>query len=258
MFRHPINEKNSKGRNQKRHGSRRRLRVANEGRVGALRRWLLNVLGEEYLKLGSVVDVAGGKGELAFELQNLNGIDACVIDPRPLELNRFNRKLKFGYYHRNDILGAYNTMPQPMESCPPVKPQHIRGFFEMPGLGRDKIHRSESSDADTEVSYSLPKLLADEVTYNECLQKGQSINWTLKGLTHEGEEEDGNENDGDNDGDSEVHGGIVGGASLKADDSCSESLDYSEARRIVTGCSAIVGMHPDQVRNNSSESVSIS
>ena len=39
-------------------------------------------------------------GEMAFEFLNLNGIPACVFDPRPLELNRFARKLSFGYYHR--------------------------------------------------------------------------------------------------------------------------------------------------------------
>ncbi len=33
-------------------------------------------------------DVAGGKGELAFELLNLNGLPATVLEPRPLDLQR--------------------------------------------------------------------------------------------------------------------------------------------------------------------------
>ena len=33
-------------------------------------------------------DVAGGKGELAFELLNLNSVPATVLEPRPLELQR--------------------------------------------------------------------------------------------------------------------------------------------------------------------------
>ena len=35
-----------------------------------------------------VLDVAGGKGELAFELVNLNAIPATVVEPRPLQLAR--------------------------------------------------------------------------------------------------------------------------------------------------------------------------
>jgi hypothetical protein len=35
----------------------------------------------------------GGKGELAFELVNLNDITATVVDPRPLDLRGFTRKL---------------------------------------------------------------------------------------------------------------------------------------------------------------------
>ena len=33
-------------------------------------------------------DVAGGSGELAFELCNLNGTPATVLEPRPLELHK--------------------------------------------------------------------------------------------------------------------------------------------------------------------------
>lgn len=32
--------------------------------------------------------MAGGKGELAFELLNLNGLPATVLEPRSLELQR--------------------------------------------------------------------------------------------------------------------------------------------------------------------------
>ena len=41
---------------------RGRKRVYNEGRVSAVRRWLLNVFGQDYLASGSgIIDVAGGK-----------------------------------------------------------------------------------------------------------------------------------------------------------------------------------------------------
>lgn len=35
-----------------------------------------------------MLDIAGGKGDLAFELVNLNRIPATVVDPRPLKLDK--------------------------------------------------------------------------------------------------------------------------------------------------------------------------
>ena len=56
------------------------------------RRWcrfLIDTFGRELLSEGSgVLDVAGGKGELSFELLNLNGIKATVVEPRALQLWR--------------------------------------------------------------------------------------------------------------------------------------------------------------------------
>ena len=52
-------------------------------------RFLIDTFGRELLKEGSgVLDVAGGKGELGFELLNLNGIKATVVEPRALQLWR--------------------------------------------------------------------------------------------------------------------------------------------------------------------------
>ena len=52
-------------------------------------RFLIDVFGRDVLASGSgVLDVAGGKGELAFELVNLNAIPATVVEPRPLQLAR--------------------------------------------------------------------------------------------------------------------------------------------------------------------------
>ena len=72
-------------------GKKSRKRVCNDGRAASLRRWLINIFGDSYLRKGTgILDVAGGKGELAFELVNLNDIPTCVIDPRKLELTRYH------------------------------------------------------------------------------------------------------------------------------------------------------------------------
>ncbi len=121
--------------------------VKNEGRASAFRRWLLRVFGHTYLNSGSaVVDVAGGKGELSFELLNLNGIMSTVYDPRPLDVTVFARKLRNGYYHRNEVLAIYNIKPECntlLEKVVSVGdetsagrdhevPQHFAGYFVMP------------------------------------------------------------------------------------------------------------------------------
>ncbi|GAB4816065.1 hypothetical protein N2152v2_003111 [Parachlorella kessleri] len=88
---------------------RHRLRVRNRFRAGAFRRFLIDTYGRERLRAGAgVLDVAGGKGELAFELVNLNNIPATVLEPRGLELEKRVRWLKSGYYHWNSIFSGYN------------------------------------------------------------------------------------------------------------------------------------------------------
>lgn len=90
QFQHVREMKLSSVSGKKRYGAGQRKRVYNEGRAGAIRRWLLQVFGEEYLSSGSgVLEVAGGKGELSFELCNLNNVPSCVFDPRPLDVSRF-------------------------------------------------------------------------------------------------------------------------------------------------------------------------
>lgn len=56
---------------------------------GSFCRFLIDTFGREVLNSGTgVLDIAGGKGELSFELVNLNGIQATVVEPRALQLWR--------------------------------------------------------------------------------------------------------------------------------------------------------------------------
>lgn len=60
-----------------------------------MRRFLLDTFGQASLACGSgVLDVGGGKGELSFELLNLNSIRATIIDPRPGSLHKHAKWLK--------------------------------------------------------------------------------------------------------------------------------------------------------------------
>jgi len=214
---------------------------------------MIRVLGEDFLRSGSgIIDVAGGKGELAFEFANLNAIPSTVIDPRAMDLYRFKRKLRFGYYHKNDVLGAYNSSAQPESECS-ILPFHIRTFFEMSGVGRS-IYSSTSPS-------TLPLCLADADEFSAARHHGERTCWGSKGLVaHEDEVGYDDDEDDIDDEDAEsseiccfgdcaaasvtssygsgyksrpAHGGIV-------------VQDYERAFHLIRDCSAIVGMHPDQ------------
>ncbi|DBB09818.1 TPA: hypothetical protein ACH3X3_001437 [Trebouxia sp. C0006] len=55
--------------------------------------WLIATFGSEVLSQGSgVLDIAGGRGDVSFELQTVRGIRCTLIDPRPQKLSKSQRK----------------------------------------------------------------------------------------------------------------------------------------------------------------------
>lgn len=50
-----------------------------------------------------------GKGELGFEFQNLNHVQATVVEPRPLSLKKPLKKLALGIYGRNVALSQWDV-----------------------------------------------------------------------------------------------------------------------------------------------------
>lgn len=91
------------------------------GRAGTLRRWIIDTFGRETLRKG-VLDIAGGKGELAFELVALNRVPCVSVDPRPLDTDRYEAKLLRGLYHRTKPLLHYIDVgiPQHVGAIPKV------------------------------------------------------------------------------------------------------------------------------------------
>jgi hypothetical protein len=56
--------------------------------------WLLEEFDEDSLRKGTgILDVAGGKGEVSFELHCRHGIHSTLIDPRPYKLRKYQRKM---------------------------------------------------------------------------------------------------------------------------------------------------------------------
>lgn len=115
-------------------GLGRRNLVRNAFRAGVFRRFLMDTFGREQLKKGSgVLDIAGGKGELSFELLNLNGIQATVVEPRALQLWRQHKWMLKGYYHRNvnfqsHVDHAHGEFVSGKRAC--IDPPHLRMVFD--------------------------------------------------------------------------------------------------------------------------------
>jgi hypothetical protein len=98
-------------------------RLIKEGRVFAFRRFLL----DNFTNHSSVIDVAGGKGELSFELMNLNGWKSTVFDPRPnLDFSDCLKKLAKNLYTRNRNWKHYS----PTVLTEPVFPEHVRVLWD--------------------------------------------------------------------------------------------------------------------------------
>jgi len=206
---------------QQRTGRRFRRRILNDGRAAALRRWVLSVFGDTYLRTGSgILDVAGGKGEVAFEFENLNGIPTCVVDPRALELHRFNRKLELGFFHRNEMLGRkFNPRPRPALRKEVRAPTQIRAYFQMSTSTRvsrnnintaadglfscdddedgdgDKLlyERNETSTSSSNARdppFIYPDVLRSSEAFAAGIHAGRRTLWTNKGLEKEVDDDD--------------------------------------------------------------------
>lgn len=246
LFRHPEEERKTKALQRQKTKDGQRNRVYKEGRAGVMRRWLLRTFGEDYLKSGTVLDVAGGKGELSFELYYLNNIQTCIIDPRPVHIDRQHKKLQRGYYHKNIIMNMYNSVPKPIheikEICLDNSMKHIRAFFE--------VNSVCSSDISLKASV---KILLSEESFNNGIQLGLKTNWsTVNDEQHENDDkidinDDNNNNHLDiveNNTESKIKNDINNVNNCTNCHFDITSLDWAKEK--IENCSILLGMHSDQ------------
>ena len=174
-FRHPIAMSQSQDNNidtsaKNPHRSRTRANRTNDNRMGAFRRFLIDMYGEQRLKSGSgVVEVAAGiHGGVSFELVNLNGIPCTVVEPRgPLRLAKRRRMLQNGIYHRTIPLQKYNSIA--LEDAL-AETEGDSGDNDLSTVGRAPRHwrlffgnwmvASESDDIDKRLARSTKKAAA--------------------------------------------------------------------------------------------------
>ena len=100
-------------------GGRFRKREKGPSHAKAFRQWLVRTVGLCRLCHGSgVLDIAGGKGQLSFELLNLQAVPTTVVDPRPVNVAKYCESFRMGHYGRRPAGAA------------PQAPLHIQRFWE--------------------------------------------------------------------------------------------------------------------------------
>lgn len=187
-------------------------------RNGVFRRWLLDTFGRELLSQGSgLMDVAAGKGFLGFELLNIDNIPAFAFEPRDLALTKPTRRYDLGFYKRRADNSLTTNQLVPGKSIPP---NHIRSLFEFSkaeGVWPNSLN-SEKHFAEMEKRRQilLQRYDSSESHHEDSFPK----DFTPKKKTTTKQEE------------KERTGKVV------------ETLQT--ARELVSNCSIVVGMHPDE------------
>jgi hypothetical protein len=220
-----------------RRAMKKRVSVKNSGRASALRFFLLNRIDICRLRCGSgVLDVAGGKGELAFQLQHVNGIQTTLFEPRPMLLRKFRRKYAMGIFHKNPVFSKWNLTEKP-EKCSEIQTvKHVRIFFD------DKLFAWAADDTSLRENW--------QVWFTEALDHARQTCWTDKGLkTFNGDESSCSESECEyHEQDPEYYRCFNQAvAATRAIDGDGDLVTSAEkCLEILNNASAIVGMHPDQ------------
>ena len=241
-----------------------RLQTRNDARVAILRGFLAGELernGISDLSSYRVLDVAGGKGELAFQLLNLNNVSSChVVDPRPLSLGRFQKRLSRGFYHRSQgILQTDVVRPQ---SEPERPVDQLRCFFSSELWEEEEGTTNNAENKDTEEKNNNNNNNDTNETIGDKYQRQRekffancykAKGWVWPPAGSDNEHISCGKNFEDRD---DIPTKGIEAMKLKEAGSCntdvspnattSLGIDFDNASSIVKTADLVVGMHPDQ------------
>jgi len=124
-------------------GGNPRGRDRNVSRSRIFRTWLENTFTKERLSQGAgIMDVAGGKGELSWELMGYGEMPATIVDPRPLDIVRMmkgltaNKIVRLRRESSSTVLDQ-TQLPLAVTAVLPL-PKHVRCWFDYPfGSSKD-------------------------------------------------------------------------------------------------------------------------
>ena len=267
----PVSSSSSSSSRKHRPGGRPHLR--NKSRSFVLRKFILDNFPPSCLS-GTILDVAGGKGELSYEFCNLvPGLRdrTVLVDPRTCDLRKFRKKWSYGLYWRNPVFTErYNkAVVDEANRVENTDPYHARAYFDL-----ELFDWAKDEDKNEDKDEILKRFVAIvDKAKNEC--------WTNKGLrtvmetstdtkvpwcTNTTKVNDNDDDDGTS-SDEDEHG--AGDYASSSDDEstntmttytsaniCSCSADRSlsaqtlenaeRVKSLVKNATLLVGMHPDQ------------
>eukprot|EP01043_Picozoa_sp_COSAG02_P012027 COSAG02_NODE_455_length_21984_cov_4.049760_13_plen_604_part_00 len=156
-------------------GGSGRAAISNSAKASVFRRWLIDTFGRARLRSGVVLDVAGGNGALAYELENLNDIRCVVIDPRPLRINKFAKRQHYALFSTNPAFQHYIDVPDYAQRAP-LRPAQLRVFLDQQLISWALQQPSQLS------SQRRGKQMDASFSWETALERGRSVNWTARGL----------------------------------------------------------------------------
>lgn len=212
--------------------------VRNDARCNILRRfvWERFAVLQDSASPASlhVLDVAGGKGELAFQCLNLwrRVGRATVVDPRPLELKRFRTQLACGFFTRSAHLNPHNQAGELDDSEPSeagCAPGSLAVLFRPELWLRDDSAAREYLQRQRAISF--------EDAFARNLVESAAWDWARHGRGHEDEIGDKRERSNQDAREAAVDLSLPGTA---------EPVSLDGARAVLESVDLILAMHPDQ------------
>merc|ERR1719219_351355 len=139
----------SKRKWKKRTKSGPRKRSKNS-RYSCLRTFLLRTFGEDLMKTGSgVLDIAGGKGQLSYELLNLNDVPTTLMDPCEPDSRHFKDRIFRGQWHHKPELTLPSVSIDEVRARGLIHPKNFRMLFQYHLWEECGVHNQENEDAKT-------------------------------------------------------------------------------------------------------------
>lgn len=146
-------------------------RAPTTSRFTVYREWLEETYGLENLRSGGgVLDVAGGKGDLALKLLIHAGIPTTIVDPRPMDVPNMLRHITRSLLHRlAQRQSTKETKPSSPKHVTIPFPKHIRTWFWYP------LEKAVECNPETYVNDPLQPVPVEHSGLEEALKNCSAI-----------------------------------------------------------------------------------
>ena len=224
--------------------ARRRRRASHE-KVRAFTDWLRETFD---LRDARVVDVAGGKGTLAYDvLQRTEAAEVCVIDPRRMRRGRLRRRWRDRLDRARRDADAGEGEGERARGREVREPKHVRVYFTRAVWEGDEASVRASYELARKSRWCVKGLVADGGgTYEVGANEASRVKVTNEGVFAPIRDRNYQRSNEDDDEDDDKHG------DTDDDDDDDEEPDVSaeETRAalldVLERCTHVIAMHPDQ------------